>query len=190
MDQGKTVRKVILFNMMTLDGYFEGPGQDINWHNVDEVFNDFAIEQLETAGALIFGRVTYELMASYWPSAAALETDPQVAERMNRVPKVVFSRTLARADWQNTRLVNGDPAAEITRLKNEPGGPLFVFGSANLSATLLAHGQIDELRVMINPVLLGRGTPLFQGVSERIPLQLTRSQTFSSGNVLLFYRFA
>lgn len=180
--------KVILFNLVTLDGFFEGPGHDISWHSVDQAFNDFAIQQLDSAGALIFGRVTYEMMVSYWPSKDAIQEDPQVAERMNRLPKVVFSHSLARADWQNTRLVKGEPGVEIARLKNEPGGNLFVFGSANLSATLIAQGLIDEFRVIIIPILLGSGTPLFQGISGRIPLELTHSQTFSNGNVLLFYQ--
>jgi dihydrofolate reductase len=182
------VRKVILFNMVSLDGFFEGPGHDIDWHNVDQEFNNFAIEQLDIAGTLIFGRVTYEMMASFWPSALAIETDPEVAERMNRLSKLVFSHTLAQADWQNTRLVKGDPVAEITRLKNEPGGNMFVFGSANLSATLIAHGLIDEFRVIINPLILGSGTPLFQGIAERIQLRLTHSRIFSNGNVMLFYQ--
>jgi dihydrofolate reductase len=181
------MRNVIIFNMITLDGFFEGPGHDINWHNVDEEFNDFAIEQLDTIDTLIFGRVTYEMMASFWPSPAAIETDPLVAERMNRLPKLVFSHKLARVDWQNTRLVNGDPVSEITRLKKEPGGNLFVFGSANLSAALLAAGLIDEIRLIINPILLGKGTPLFQGIADPIQLKLTYSRSFSNGNVMLFY---
>lgn len=188
MNQVKPSRKVFLFNLMTLDGFFEGPGQDISWHNVDAEFNEFAIEQLDTIGAIIFGRVTYEMMASFWQSTVVLETDPLVAGRMNRLPKVVFSRSLARADWQNTRLVNSDPAAELTRLKNEPGGNLFVFGSANLSSTLIAQGLIDEFRVLINPLLLGGGTPLFQGFRERVQLQLTHSRVFENGNVLLTYQ--
>jgi dihydrofolate reductase len=187
-NQEKGPRKLILFNMMTLDGLFEGPGHDLNWHNVDQDFNQFAIELVDTAGALIFGRVTYELMASFWSSANAFESDPQTAERMNRLPKLVFSRTLAQADWQNTRLVKGDLPAEITSLKNEPGGYLLVFGSANLSAALTAQGLVDEIRVMINPLILGSGTPLFQGIKEQIRLQLTDSRIFSNGNVLLFYQ--
>ena len=188
MEQEKAARKVILFNMMTVDGLFEGPGHDLNWHNTDQAFEDFAIEQLDTADTLIFGRVTYEMMASFWSSSFAMKIDPLVAERMNRLPKLVFSHTLARADWQNTRLVKGDPVAEITRLKNEPGGNLFVFGSANLSATLITQDMIDEFRVIINPLILGSGTPLFQGITERIQLQLIYSRIFSNGNVLLFYQ--
>jgi dihydrofolate reductase len=106
---------------------------------------------------------------------------------MNRLPKLVFSRSLPRADWQNTRLVRGDAPAEIQRLKQEPGDSLFVFGSANLAATLIAHGLIDEFRVIVNPVILGSGTPLFQGISSPVHLHLANSRTFSNGNVLLTY---
>jgi dihydrofolate reductase len=188
METGKPYRPVIMFNMMSLDGFFEGPGHNIDWHNVDEEFNEFAIQQLDSAGALIFGRTTYELMASYWPSPAGIKDDPQVAQRMNRLPKIVFSHSLARAEWQNTRLVKSDPAAEIRRLQKEPGGSLFVFGSANLADTLMAQGLIDEFRILVNPLILGSGTPLFQGAAGRIPLRLASCRTFANGNVLLIYQ--
>ena len=105
-------RKVILFNLITLDGFFEGPNQDISWHNVDEEFNDFAIEQLQTMGAIIFGRVTYEGMASYWPTEVALADDAVVAGQMNSMPKIVFSKTLDKAYWSHTTLIKGDLAQE------------------------------------------------------------------------------
>src|SRR5262245_43423205 len=99
------VPKLFAFNMVTLDGFFEGPNQDISWHNVDEDFNQFAVEQTANVGAILFGRVTYEGMASYWPTPEAQANDPEIAQLMNTLPKVVFSRTLQRADWNNTRLI-------------------------------------------------------------------------------------
>src|SRR5688572_13512557 len=99
------MRKVFLFMMVTVDGFFEGPDQDIDWHNVDEEFNEFAINQLDEVGVLLFGRVTYQLMASYWPTQSAKQNDPVIAERMNSVPKIVFSKTLETVDWDNTRLI-------------------------------------------------------------------------------------
>jgi dihydrofolate reductase len=193
MKHAKENRKVIVFNLMSLDGFFEYAGHDINWHNVDASFNDFAVEQLDTAGALIFGRVTYDLMASFWPSDTAIESDPHVAERMNRIPKLVFSRTLEHVRWQNTRLLKGDPAEELNRLKQAdngelPRGDLFIFGSANLTADLLARGLVDEIRVIINPLILGKGTPMFQNVNDPIRLELTHTRAFPNGNVLLYYR--
>jgi dihydrofolate reductase len=182
------MRKVILFNMVTLDGFFEGPDRDINWHNVDDEFNEFAIEQINSVDTLIFGRVTYELMASYWPTKEAITNDPIVADKMNSMPKIVFSKTLASADWQNTRLVKGDAAEEIAKLKKQPGKDLIIFGSADLAASFIKDGLIDEFRVMLNPVLLGRGTPIFKGIQDKLNLKLLKTRTFGSGNVLLYYQ--
>ena len=182
------MRKLFLFMMVSLDGFFEGPDHEIDWHNVDEEFNEFAINQLNEIGTLLFGRVTYEGMASYWPTPFALEDDPDVAGMMNAMPKIVFSRTLERADWNNTRLVKEHIAAEVTQLKQQQGGDIAVFGSANLAESLLEMGLIDELRIMVNPVILGNGKPLFTGIHERQKLKLLQTRTFGSGNVLLTYQ--
>ncbi|MHB8193006.1 MAG: dihydrofolate reductase family protein [Bellilinea sp.] len=182
------MRKIIQFNMMTLDGFFEGPNQDINWHNVDDEFNEFAIEQLESTDALIFGRATYELMAGYWPTPEAIATDPVVAGWMNKLPKFVFSKTLPKTEWHNTTLIKGDAAPELNILKQQPGKDLFIFGSADLSETFFRYGLIDEIRVMVNPLILGGGTTLFKPRRQKIPLILLKVKTFQNGNVLLFYR--
>ena len=182
------MRNLFLFNMVTLDGYFEGPNQDIDWHAVDEEFNEFAVEQLDTIDTILFGRVTYEGMASFWPTPFALENEPMVAGRMNKIAKVVFSRTLDKAEWQNTQLVKEDVAGFIAQLKGQPGKDIAIFGSANLAASLLSMGLIDELRLIVNPVILGSGTPLFRDVRERIDLKLTKTRVFDNGNVLLYYR--
>ena len=181
------MRKIILFNMITLDGYFAGPGGEIDWHNVDEEFNDFAIEQLNSADGLIFGRLTYQLMASYWPTPAALNDDPIVAARMNSIPKIVFSRTLAEAEWSNTRLVKGNLVEEIPKLKQQPGKDYYIFGSADLATTFIENGLIDEYRIIVNPVVLGAGMPLFKDIKSRLNLKLIKARTFRSGNVLLYY---
>ena len=182
------MRKVFLFMMVTLDGFFEGPDHNIDWHNVDEEFNDFAIDQLNEIDTLLFGRVTYEVMASYWPTPFAIEDDPVVAGKMNAIPKIVFSRTLDRAEWSNSRLVKENIAEEISQLKQQPGGDLAIFGSANLTMSLLQMGLVDELRLMINPVVLGKGNPLFEGVHEKLNLKLLKTRAFRSGNVLLYYQ--
>jgi dihydrofolate reductase len=181
------MRKLILFNMATLDGFFAGPNGEIDWHRVDEEFNQFAIEQMANADALLFGRVTYEMMAGYWPTPAARADDPEVAGRMNDISKFVASRTLARADWENTRLINQDIAAAVAQLKQQPGKDMLLFGSANLAATLTQQRLIDEYRIMVNPVVLGRGKPLFEDVREPLALRLLRTRTFRNGNVLLSY---
>ncbi len=180
--------KIILFNMISLDGFFEGPGRDISWHNVDDEFNEFAIEQLDSAGGLIFGRLTYQLMAGYWPTPAAAQDDPIVAAKMNGIPKIVFSRTLDKVEWNNTRLVKEDAAAEITRLKQHPGNDLYIFGSGNLSAAFIRDGLINEYRLIVSPLVLGQGTPLFKDLKEKLPLKLMKARTFRNGNVLLYYQ--
>lgn len=180
--------KLYVFNFITLDGFFEGPNRNISWHNVDGEFNDFAIAQLNATECLLFGRVTYDLMASYWPTSAALADDPIVAGKMNGLPKVVFSRTLSKAEWNNTRLVKENIGEEISKLKEKPGKDLAVFGSANLSLTLLRLGLIDEFRIIVNPVVLGKGRSMFEGVPGQIRLKLLNMRAFQSGNVLLSYR--
>jgi dihydrofolate reductase len=181
------MRKVFLFNMTTLDGYFEGPNQDISWHNVDEEFNEFAIEQLNEIGTLLFGRVTYEGMASYWPTEVAIRNDPGVAGLMNSLPKIVFSKTLDKAEWSNTRLVNDNVAEEVSTLKQQPGKDIAIFGSSDLAVTLARQGLIDEYRIIVNPVFLGGGTPLLKGIKDKLNLKLLKARTFKSGNVLLYY---
>lgn len=182
------MRKLYSFNMVTLDGYFEGSNQDISWHNVDDEFNGFAIDQLNSTDGLLFGRVTYQLMASYWPTEVATTDDPIVAGKMNALPKVVFSKTLAKAEWNNTRLIKDHIAEEISKLKQQPGKDLALFGSANLMSTLMQMDLIDEHRVMVNPLILGSGTPLFRKAKEKQNLKLVRTRTFGNGNVLLCYQ--
>ena len=182
------MRKVIFQMMVSLDGYFEGPNKEIDWHVVDAEFNEYAVDLLNSADALLFGRVTYELMASYWPSPSATTDDPIIADKMNNLPKVVFSRTLDKVDWKNSRLVKENIAEEVSKLKQQPGKDLAVFGSSNLALTLVQHGLIDEYRIIVNPVVLGNGHPLFKGLKERLNLRLLKTKTFQSGNVMLFYQ--
>lgn len=182
------MRKVLFFMLTSLDGYFEGPEQDIGWHNVDDEFNDFAIEQLDSVDTLLFGRVTYEMMASFWPTPYAIETDPIVAGKMNSMPKIVFSKKLAKAEWQNARLVKNHFAEEIKTLKQQPGKDLIIFGSSDLAVTFLQTGLLDEIRVLVNPVVLGSGKPLFKGINGKVGLKLLKTRTFRNGNVLLYYQ--
>lgn len=179
--------KVILFNLVSLDGYFEGPDRDINWHIVDEEFNEFAIQQTGEFGALLFGRVTYELMASYWPTEDAKRDDPIIAGLMNRQPKIVFSKTLKKVEWENTKLVKDNFVEVVTKLKHESGKDIAIFGSSDLAVTFIEHGLIDEFRIMVNPLFLGAGKPLFKGIKSRLDLKLIKSRVFKSGNILLYY---
>jgi dihydrofolate reductase len=135
---------------------------------------------------LLFGRKTYQLMASYCPTEDAIRSDPQVAGLMNRLPKVVFSQTLESAAWNNTRLIRENAQDEVRKLKNQPGGDMAIFGSANLMSSLME--VIDEHRVMVNPVLLKQGIPVFPNTGAPLRLELVDTRPFQSGNVLLTYR--
>ena len=172
--------------MMTLDGFFEGAKWDLAWHRVDDEFNEFSIAQLNEINTLLFGRVTYEGMAGYWTSSDALKDDPIVAGLMNKIPKIVVSKTLDQAGWQNTRLVRDHVAEEILKLKSGSGKDLAIFGSADLISALMELDLIDEHRVIINPVILGTGTPLFR-TKDKLNLKLVRTRVFNNGNVLLCY---
>lgn len=182
------MRKVIVFNLVTLDGFFEGPNHDITWHVVDEEFNEFSITQLNQVDTILFGRVTYEMMASYWPTPEAIHDDPAVAELMNKTSKVVFSNTLNKVEWQNTRLIKGDAMQEIAKLKRLPGKDLIIFGSGNLTSSLTNSGLIDEYNLIVIPVILGKGTPLFKGIDHQVKFAHFKTKTFLNGNVLLCYR--
>ncbi len=182
------MKKLFLFVMVSLDGYFEGEDHDLSWHNVDAEFNKYAIKHTSEAGILLFGRKTYELMANYWPSAHAATDDPVVANLMNNTPKIVFSTTLKKAEWNNTRLVREINPDEIIRLKKESSKDLAMYGSNTLAVNMMKFKLIDEFRIMVNPVAIGKGTSLFKGLEEKVPMELIGTKKFKSGNVLLSYR--
>ena len=184
------MRKLIVFNHVSLDGYFVDANGGMSWaksdHN-DAEWNAFVAENAKGDGPLLFGRVTYELMASYWPTPIADHHDPIVAERMNNLPKVVFSRTLDEASWKNTKLVKGDLAAEVRKLKKEPGGPMTILGSGSIISQLTQQGLIDEYQFVVNPIVLGEGRTMFDGLKNNVALKRTATRTFGNGNVLLSY---
>ena len=172
--------------MVTVDGFFAGEGGDISWHNVDAEFNEFAINQLEKeVGTIMFGRVTYKMMSSYWPSDQVVKDDPVVAGLMNNASKVVFSKSLQKAEWNNTVLMNAVDKNQLVKLKQEASKDLFIFGSGKLVQEFAGLGLIDEYRLMLNPVILGKGKPLF---NNPLKLKLLKSREFKNGNVLLCYQ--
>jgi dihydrofolate reductase len=182
------MRKLFVFNLVTLDGYFEGPNRDISWHSVDAEVNDYAIDMLNSVETLIFGRVTYELMANYWPTPDAIKNDPIVAEKMNTLPKIVFSKTLNKVEWNNTSLVKDVIPKEIEKMKQRPGKDIVILGSGSIMSEFAQLGLIDEYRIMVNPIVLGDGKPLFKSIKDRLKLKLIKTRTFSNGNVLLYYQ--
>lgn len=184
--------KMFLFMMISLDGFVEGPDHDLSWHNVDEEFNKFAAKQMQEMGGIVFGRRTYKLMEDYWPTAKPYdEYDQIVRDQMNSLPKIVFSKSLQethKADnWKNVQLFHENVAEEVQKFKKQNSKNIAVLGSNNLCVTLLEQNLLNELRIMVNPVVIGAGTPLFSGIKKNVELNFLRSQNFQNGNVLLYY---
>lgn len=184
-------RKLFASMMVSLDGFIEGPDRELDWHLTGPAFDAYCDEMLDSVDLLVFGRVSYQGMVEYWPAA---EVDPTAtpearafARKMNQIPKVVLSTTLARATW-NARVIKDHVAEEIGALKRLPGKSIAAFGGAAAIATLLEHGLVDELRLVVNPIVLGRGRPLFPSMARRIPLVLTRSTTLDTGALINYYR--
>jgi dihydrofolate reductase len=184
------MRKLVVFNHVSLDGYFVDVNGDMSWAKAgpgDAEWDAFVAENASGGGVLVFGRITYELMASFWPTPFAIENMPVVAEGMNNMPKVVFSRTLDQASWNNTKLVKGDLAAEIRQMKKEPGEGMTILGSGSIVSQLTQEGLIDEYQVVLNPIVLGKGRTMFDGVKDKLNLKLTKTRAFGNGKVFLCY---
>jgi dihydrofolate reductase len=184
------MQKLIVFNNVTLDGYFAGENGDFSWAhggNKDAEFDTFVGENASGEGRLLLGRITCQLMASYWPTPNAIKNDPIVAKGMNRMAKVVFSKTLDQVSWNNTSLVKGDIASEVWRMKKEPGDGMVILGSGSIVSQLAPEGVIDEYHVVVNSVVLGKGRTMFDGIKEKLNLKLTKTRVFSSGKVFLCY---
>lgn len=180
--------RLTAFNFITLNGFFKGPGEDISWHRHGAEENEYAITAMQAGNTLLFGRVTYEMMAGYWPTPFAIESAPEVAAGMNGADKIVCSRTLQKADWGNVRLIRDNVGEEIRKIKETSAKDITLLGSGNLLTQLAELGLVDEYQVMIDPVVLGEGTPLFQGIARPLDLVLTASRSFRSGVVLQTYR--
>ncbi len=183
------MRKIILWMGVSVDGFFEGPNREIGWHRIDEEFHRHANEELAKMSMVLHGRVVYELMAAFWPRAdqdpAATPTVREFARIWREMPKIVFSRTLPHAEWNTTVLREVVPD-QIREMKALPGGDMVV-GGADLAASFMRHDLIDEFRIYVHPVVIGRGKPLFQPSEMRINLRLIESRAFGNGVVLLHY---
>ncbi len=185
------MRKLSVFNSISVDGYFSDAHGDMSWaHKQDAEWDAFTSENASGGGELVFGRVTYDLMASYWPTPEATEAMPVVAERMNSLPKVVFSRTLEQASWANTELITGNIADAIQSKKQESGPDMVIMGSGTIVSQLTEARLIDEYQLVLNPIVLGSGRTLFDGLSENLNLRLMGTRTFGNGNVVMWYERA
>jgi dihydrofolate reductase len=187
-EEERSMRTVASFIVTSLDGFHAGPNGEFDWLIPDEEFNDFAVRQLDEADTLGFGRATYEHMAAYWPTDQARLNDPAITSRMNTKPKLVFSTALEHARWSNTTIIAGDAVERIQTVKAGQGGQLLVLGSAHLTNHFAAAGALDELRIMVCPIAIGQGRPLFEDLKGRLSLRLADVRQFDSGNVLLTYR--
>jgi dihydrofolate reductase len=182
------MRKVHTFTSVSLDGYFTDATGDMGWaHRYDDEWRAFSSGNASGDGELLFGRKTYEMMASFWPTAQAAQMLPEVAAGMNRMRKYVVSRTLAKADWQNTIVLKGELAGEIQKLKAGTGPDVVVLGSGSVVSQLTQARLVDEYQIVVIPVVLGQGRALFETVRDRLDLKLTKSKSFKNGNIVLWY---
>lgn len=183
------MRKIVVFNMISVDGFFAGIDGNLDWHNVDDEFNQFAAKQTKEFGALMFGRTTYSLFENFWPkvinSPKFSKEDHEIAETIDNINKIVFSKTLKNVTWKNSKLYEDIEPSEIKKLKKETDKDIAIFGSGTIVQALTNLNLIDEYRLMVNPVVLGIGKPLFK---EKLNLKLVNARIFKSGNVLLFYQ--
>jgi len=185
------MRKIIVFNLVSLDGFFAGVDGNIDWHNVDDEFNKFAIEQTRTFGAIIFGHTTYQLFESYWPVALrdpkTSPDDREVAQIIDNIQKIVFSKTLENVTWNNSKLFKEIIPEEIKELKQQEEKDIVIFGSGTIVQEMTNLGLIDEYRFLVNPIILGEGRPMFSNI-KKLKLKLLSTRIFENGNVLLCYK--
>ncbi len=185
------MRKVVLFMHLTLDGFAAGPNGELDSISSDKELEKYAEGIVRTVGAALYGRVTYQMMESYWPTVltnpSGTQHDSEHAHWIENISKIVFSKSLKKVEWNNTRLIKDNIAEEISKLKHQPGQDLVIFGSPGLAQTFMQLDLIDEYRLTVNPVVLGSGKPLFRDIKDRTNLKLLETKAFNSGVVGLHY---
>ena len=183
------MRKILVSNLMTIDGYFEGLNQDTSWFKTGNDFFDFAIKQLDEVDTILFGRTTYQQMAAFWPDAKADNAAmAAIRDKMNSLQKIVFSKTLKNAEWNNSRLITEHITEEVIKLKQQPGKDIVIFGSGTIVSELTHLKLIDEYRLVVVPVILGNGNPLFKSINERVDLKLINMKILDSGSIIIYYQ--
>jgi dihydrofolate reductase len=185
------MRNLIFFMHLSLDGFVTGANGEMDWIKVDDEIFDFVGTMTNKADAALYGRVTYEMMQSYWPTAGedpnASKHDKEHSAWYNKVPKIVLSKTISEKGLNNTTVISGQLADNINKIKKQDGKNILIFGSPTASVSLLNHGLIDEIWLFINPFILGKGNPLFKNVTETTKLKLIETKTFSCGVIALHY---
>jgi len=185
------MRKLVFFMHASLDGFVAGLNGEMNWIHFDELMFDFVATMTANADAALYGRVTYEMMQSYWPTAGekpnASKHDKEHSTWYNNVSKIVLSKTLKEVELNNTVVIGDNLVNKINEIKSQEGKNILIFGSPRASHSLLSESLVDEFWVFVNPVLLGEGIPLFKNITEITPLKLIESKTFSCGVIALHY---
>lgn len=183
------MRRLAVFNSVSLDGYFTGANGDMSWaHKNDPEWVEFTNSNTKGQSMMLFGRVTYDMMKSFWPTPAAQQSMPQVADKMNGSPKVVFSHTLNEATWENTQLVKDDIVGFVRDLKEQSGPDLILMGSGTIIAQLSAARLVDQYQIVTVPIVLGQGRTMFEGMPDALELERVDSRTFTNGNIVNTYR--
>lgn len=182
------MRQLNSFIFLSLDGFYKDPHDNISWHHHGEEENQYAEESLKSNHILLFGRVTFEMMANFWTGAEAFRLFPGLAEGMNRAEKIVFSNTLQNVDWQHTTIWSGDILDKVKKLKSTPGKSFSMLGSGSIVRLFADAGLIDQYEVIVDPVAIGKGVSLFGGIQKKLEMDLIGSRRFSNGSVLLTYR--
>ena len=180
------MRKIILSMMVSVDGFIEGTGKELDWHHWNNEMDKYMGDFFESVDTIIMGRKNYELMADYWPTITT--EDPVITDKMNNLPKLVFSKTLTSSGWNNCRFMNEIDVDEINKMKEQDGKNMVIFGGAAIASAFTKKELIDEYRIVVNPIILGGGTPLFNDDNKQLELFLMQSKAFNCGNVLLHYR--
>jgi len=176
---------------MTLDGYFEGPQKgEYAWHKHQQSSEEteYAEDKLQYENTLVMGRVTYDQMISFWPTENAIKMFPDVAKGMNKAEKIVFSKSMEKSDWNNTRIINSNIVEELKRIKNMPGNDMTILGSGSIVTQFAENGLIDEFQFMLDPIAIGSGTSIFKGIKQPLNLELISSKAFKDGVVVLTYK--
>jgi dihydrofolate reductase len=180
--------KLSVFNFASLNGYYKGPNGDISWHRHGAEEAEYSAESMKSKNILLFGRVTYDMMVSFWPTSMALERAPKEAKGINDAEKIVFSTTMDKAEWNNTRVIKGDIINEMKKLKQTSPHDMTILGSGSIITQFADAGLIDEYQIMLDPVVLGDGATMFKGMKHKLDFDLISVKTFKSGTVLLSYK--
>ncbi|AKP50901.1 dihydrofolate reductase family protein [Cyclobacterium amurskyense] len=187
-DINKIMAKLTSFTFISLNGFYKGINEDINWHQHGGEEAQYSVESLKSNDTLLFGRVTYEMMKSFWPTQMAYDSFPEVADGMNNSEKIVVSKTLESTDWKNTQIINENLIDRIAELKKTSNKNITLLGSGKILAQLMNANLVDEYQIMIDPIFIEKGEPILDNLKNNIKLELTKSKVFKSGTILLYYK--